>query len=223
MPRRYSPEEKIAALVRLAQNRGSVTATSRQLGIPVRTLRDWQCDSRLNAVVSPSPPPPTPSAGQRLEELPPFEDDLAAVNYLRHHMLDELLNMARQLPFDFAVATPYQRMNMIPQLLDRLMKLDQHLKPYQHLVEDVEYEIVGAETFERRSYRPDEELEFFLLEGEQAYGPFEAKTLKQQLESFHARGQNPTIGVQFLRRIDNKYVRDWHGTLSISVPEASSS
>jgi hypothetical protein len=39
--RRYSDEEKAAALVALAANGGDVSRTARQIGIPINTIANW--------------------------------------------------------------------------------------------------------------------------------------------------------------------------------------
>ncbi len=231
MPRRYTPEEKSTALIRLAENYGNIVATSLQLGIPIRTLRDWRNQKWLSGITLPSPfsppsphispssppsPPPTPSAGQPSEELPPFENDLEAINYLRHQMLDDLLKMAHQLHLDAATATPYQRLILIPQLLDRLMKLDQHLKPYQE--EEVIYRIADSEG-EEPDHEPDEKLEFFLLLEDGSIGPLEAIELKKEMESVRAIGLDPSVSVRFWRRINDNddYWCVWKGIFPLTI------
>lgn len=122
-PHTYTPEEKANALIHLYMNGGDVTHTSNQLGIPVRTLRDWR-----GKWYAENPPPP-PS--QRQIQRPEFEDDLDALDYVRNQIIAELLTVADSLREGTLFTTPSQRIQLLSQLLDRLIKLDQHLKPYR--------------------------------------------------------------------------------------------
>lgn len=44
--RRYSDEERAAALAALKANRGNLTLTARQVGVPLTTLRQWSTGDR---------------------------------------------------------------------------------------------------------------------------------------------------------------------------------
>jgi transposase-like protein len=214
MPRHYSPKEKADALVRLAENHGSIIMTAHQLGINERTLRTWRRKAWLQEIL-PNPPHPPP-AGWQPAEHPPFQDNMAAVNFLRQQILDELLTMAQQLHLDFTVATPYQRLILIPQLLDRLMKLDQHLKPYQQQ-EPIEYQLADSEG-EEPDDTTDIKLEFVLRHGESAYEPFAPDDLKYILAANRHLGDDTTIQVRFSRRTDDdEYEIEWEGQLILST------
>ncbi len=129
MSRRYTAEEKANALVHLQMNGGDITYTARQLGIPERTLFDWCRDWYAEN----PPPQPAPPRLQR----PDFEDDLDALAYLRKQIMAELLNMADSFRDGTIFSTPAQRIHLLSQLLDRLIKLDQHLQPYKPPVEEI--------------------------------------------------------------------------------------
>ncbi len=51
MKRRYSDEDKSAALVALDMNAGNVRATAGQLGIPRQTLQEWANDRKISPAV----------------------------------------------------------------------------------------------------------------------------------------------------------------------------
>jgi transposase-like protein len=125
MPRKYSPEEKTAALELLERNGGNIPLTAVQTGIADRTLYRWRqhiwWQQSWQRHTTASPPP---------QNLPQFEDELDALTYLRRQIRDELLRLA-SFQESNTFATPQQRILFITQLLDRLMKLDQHLKPYR--------------------------------------------------------------------------------------------
>lgn len=242
MPRHYSPAEKIAACARLLVNRGNITLTAHQLGIPGRTLRDWRQNllgkdqpppSPPQSVLPPPPwsplppssPPPTPPSAQTQAELPPFEDDLAAFNFMRRQMLDDLLAISLQLRQNFADATPYQRMVIIPQLLDRLMKLDERLKPYQaqNIEEDIQYIIVGAETFERDS--DDGIVDFQLVKDGNETRISSPMTIKSMVRYEQQSGSDFLIRVDYWLPIgkngnSNDYTRIWSGTLTLTNEES---
>jgi transposase-like protein len=221
MPRHYSPEEKAAALVRLAENRGSITMTAHQLGIPRRTLRDWRQQDWLEKVAPPfpapppSPPPPPPLAGQQSEEHPPFENDLDAVEFMRRQMLDDLVEISRTLRQDFACATPYQRLVIIPRLLDRLMKLDQLLRPYRP-TEAIRLELADSEGEEPDGDEAENELEFLLLRNGEQYGPFAATGLRDRADRERQQGYNPVIRVRCWNRSEDDEEIEWEGTLIFS-------
>jgi hypothetical protein len=130
MTRRYTNQEKVNALVQLHVNGDDVSLTADQLGIPERTLyhwfRQWQGENRQQNFSLQLPP----------IRRPDFAGDLDALAYIRKQIMDELLNMAESFRNDATFATPAQRMKLLSQLLDRMMKLDQHLRPYRPAAEE---------------------------------------------------------------------------------------
>lgn len=132
MSRRYTPEEKSAALEVLAAS-GSIAFASRQTGIPERTLHTWRHQQLLAA-----------DQQRRHSPLPPplqFDDDLEALAFMRKQIMQELVNLSADLPDGLGVSSPYQRVLLMSHLLDRLMKLDAHLQPYtiSNTVRRIEY------------------------------------------------------------------------------------
>ena len=122
MSRHYTPAEKANALIHLHMNGGDIPYTSRQLGISERTLFYWRRNWYAENLQQQSP--------SLQIERPDFKDDLDALAYLRKQIMAELLNMADSFRDGTIFATPAQRIHLLSQLLDRLMKLDAHLKPY---------------------------------------------------------------------------------------------
>jgi len=124
MARPYSPEEKANALAQLQMNGGDIRYTSQQLGIPERTLFTWRRQWYAETQRRQSPLPPSPI------HHPDFKDEFEAMTYLRQQIMAELLDIAATLREGTLFTSPTQRVHLLSQLLDRLMKLDQHLKPY---------------------------------------------------------------------------------------------
>ena len=129
MPFKYTPDQHAAAMVVLERNHGDVQQTSVQTGISVRTLYDWQ--RSMQAWLQHNPP-----AVQNTAEVPAFESDLDALAFIRQNILGELSRLSASLKHDAGFSTPYQRALVLSQLMDKLLKLDLHLKPYME--EDVE-------------------------------------------------------------------------------------
>jgi hypothetical protein len=100
-------------------------------------------------------PNPIPKA----VEMPKFENDLDALAFIRQNILGELSRLSASLKDDPGFSTPYQRALVLSQLMDKLLKLDVHLKPYME--EEVEYI-----AYERED-TPDEEDE--IINYERAY------------------------------------------------------
>jgi len=125
----YTPEEKATALVRLQMNGGDTSYTAQQLGIPERTLSYWRRNWHGKNLLPQSPLPQI--------ERPEFEDDLDVLDYVRKQIMAELLNVADTLRESAAFATPAQRIHLLSQLIDRLIKLDQHPKPYRPPVQEM--------------------------------------------------------------------------------------
>lgn len=134
MSKRYSPEHKALVLQKWEANGGDIALTSVQTGIPERTLRQWRQQHQRQL--------PPPQISER-RQLPEFENDLAALDFMRRQILDELLALSGDLQGNFGVTTPYQRIQILSRLLDRLMTLDEHLKPYRPHI-PARYVIVDA-------------------------------------------------------------------------------
>jgi hypothetical protein len=123
MSNAYNSDHKAAVMVALERNGGDIEVTARQTGVPVRTLRDWR------GKVLPYLPPPPPSARQSLAEVPAFADDLEALVFIRQNIIGELSRLSASLQYDPGFSTPYQRALVMSQLMDKLLKLDLHLRP----------------------------------------------------------------------------------------------
>jgi hypothetical protein len=128
MPRHYTAFQKGDALQLLDSLYGDIALTSERTGIPERTLRDWRRERERSSPPSPPPfsaPPPPPN------EVPDFEDQLDALNYIREQVMNELLNISANIGDTFAQTPPHKRLRVLSDLLDRLMKLDEIVKPYE--------------------------------------------------------------------------------------------
>jgi hypothetical protein len=123
MPYKYHHDQKAAAMVTLERNRGDVQITSAQTGISVRTLYDWQRSMQVWLQH-------TPPAVQYTAELPAFENDLEALAFIRQNIIGEVSRLSASLQHDPGFSTPYQRALVMSQLMDKLLKLDLHLRPY---------------------------------------------------------------------------------------------
>jgi hypothetical protein len=132
MSNRYTPDHKTAAMVLLERNRGNIQMTAQQAGVPERTLQAWQGEIRpylqqfFPANVSP--------AG----DTPAFANDLEALAFIRQNMIGELSRLSASLQHDAGFTTPYQRALVMSQLMDKLLKLDLHLRPYMDDDEEME-------------------------------------------------------------------------------------
>jgi transposase-like protein len=166
--RRYTSDEKTAILAQLQSNHGDIALTRLQSGIPERTLREWRRELWLNHL-PPLPPPPTPLRRQETTsesldvgahgcaptlDTPTFANDLEAVVFLRNQIMKELLSLSASLNNSLSITTPYQRVLVLTQLLDRLMKLDEHLKPYASF-DDGDDDIQIA--YDKPSYERDDD------------------------------------------------------------------
>jgi len=128
MPRHYTTHQKADALQVLDTAYGDIALASQRTGIPERTLRDWRRERERSSPPSPPPfsaPPPPPN------EAPEFEDELDALIYMREQIMGELLNISANIQDTFAQTAPHKRLRVLSDLLDRLMKLDEIVKPYQ--------------------------------------------------------------------------------------------
>jgi hypothetical protein len=141
MPRKYSSVQKAAALVQIERNNGDIPYTSSQLGIPVRTLREW--NGGIQAWLLPRTPPRRQNPGV----IPAFSNDVETLTFIRQQIMDELLRLSVSLKEDPGHSTPYQRVLVLSQLMDRLMKLDTYLQPYAD--DDADDWLEGTENEER--------------------------------------------------------------------------
>jgi transposase-like protein len=150
MSRRYTPEEKYAILAQLQANRGNIALTRLQTGVPERTLNAWRREMWLlrQPLHTPQPPqqyqenqPPSNSEGMAsvvslTQKIPDFADNLEAMKFMRERIMRKLLNLTVTFDGDLSLTTPYQRALVLSQLLERMMKLDEHLRPYEPYPED---------------------------------------------------------------------------------------
>lgn len=133
MATQYPPDLKNQALEILRDSGGDINLAHIKTGVPTRTLYNWRHDlwqswRRHNeSPILPNPPKP----------LPQFDDDLDALTFLRQQIMAELLNLANNFQTEMAYTTPAQRVSLLSQLTDRLIKLDEHLDVRQE--EQIEY------------------------------------------------------------------------------------
>jgi transposase-like protein len=148
MSQRYTLEDKIAALDKLKSNGGNIALTALQLEIPERTLYNWRRQRSLRQIwqrqSSPLPPP----------EIPAFDDDLQALHFLRAQIMKELVSLSTMLNDDADLTTPRERVTLMSQLLDRLMKLDAHLKPYIPVEQVIRFEYSDPDEMEDTDTSP---------------------------------------------------------------------
>jgi transposase-like protein len=132
MPRKYSPSEKESALNRLREI-GSIPLTALHTNISERTLYAWRQQAwLLQTLQQRTPPPPLQ------KEAPIIEDDLEALTYLRGQIMAELLRLSSSFETDNLFTTPQQRVIILTQLVDRLIKLDAHLRTHPNAGDDDE-------------------------------------------------------------------------------------
>jgi hypothetical protein len=120
----YSPQEKAVLLEKLTANQGDVHRTFLETGVSERTLYRWRGELWQSWRHQSSPPSPPKSP-------PEFENDLQALAYLRHKIMAELVSVADSYDVSASFASPTQRARVLTQLLDRVMKLDEHLKQHR--------------------------------------------------------------------------------------------
>jgi transposase-like protein len=124
MSNRYESNEKAAAMALVERNRGNVQLTAQQMGIPERTLQSWLIDIR------PYMHQFAPAREVSTVETPVFKNDLEALAFIRQNIIGEVSRLSASLQHDTGFSTPYQRALVMSQLMDKLLKLDLHLRPY---------------------------------------------------------------------------------------------
>jgi hypothetical protein len=140
MSRRYPPDEKAAILEHLELNHADVLRTSQLTGAPARTLYAWALErQQQHTSILPQQNLPVfpPNIAAKDTELPVFENDLDAMRFMRSRIMQELLTLTMSLNDNLDGTTPFHRVQILSRLLERLMKLDEHLKPYipaEHVV-----------------------------------------------------------------------------------------
>jgi transposase-like protein len=161
----YTPEEKANALIHLHMHGDNIAYTSHELGIPQRTLREWR-----GKWYAENPPPQSPP---RQTQRSDFADDLEALAYVRKQLMYEIVDMADTFREGMKYTSPSQRFYLMSQLLDRLMKLDQHLKPYRLQKEEfirITWEM-GLYLRTEGGYRGPYFPQFLPLNWRDKYGP----------------------------------------------------
>ena len=126
MSRRYSRETKIAAIEKIHMCNGNITRASLETGIPERTLHTWRRQAWLEYQRRRPPSSPLPP----LEDTPEqkkLEADHNALRSIRDQIMQEIANLAPSVTGGLELASPYQRVLMLSQLLDRLFKLDSQI------------------------------------------------------------------------------------------------
>ncbi len=108
MAKYYSPEYKRIACQLLQTNGGSVALTSRQTGIPPRTLREWRQHHAQ----------PAPQENTRRRQ--PLEEQ---VQLLQERMMEQAVTLANNLASETDAVSLNQRIIALTRLVDRLMKL----------------------------------------------------------------------------------------------------
>jgi transposase-like protein len=137
MSRRYTPEEKAAALQHLNDNYGNITLTAMQTSIPVRTLHHWRRERKLQLLANIS----TDNEDEALESLLHKKVDVQQQQevYTRLHqtLLEHLFNLTETLLDD--PDTAHLRITALARLLDRVIKLEDLAKSEQYKLETKRY------------------------------------------------------------------------------------
>ncbi len=141
----YSSADRQRALSQLAANGNDVILTAAQLNIPARTLYRWRW--RANKPLPLSSPPSSEGAAPSSAMPKLSEDDTQALRTLKRIMLENAYQLAGEIQPAIPHSTLPERVIALVRLVDRIYKLAFQLPDSPD--EEVEYEIVGAETFER--------------------------------------------------------------------------
>jgi transposase-like protein len=151
MPYRYyTDEQKQDALDVLEANGGNLAIASALTGIAVSTLSNWRRKYRPNL----------PLASARAVDTAPAtfdlsEDDVQALMNLKHVLLQKAGLLAESIEPAISEAPLPQRIAGLTQLIDRIMKMSAQLPGDD--ADDIDYVIVGADTFERDDEDDEEE------------------------------------------------------------------
>jgi hypothetical protein len=139
MSKRYTPEEKNAALAALDENDGVVSIASLVTGIPSRTLQAWkgECQPReqllllhkhKNAAQQQRQQQQTFSLPDDQEFEEAMREQAAAADSIIDEVLDELLKdvqvLSKRIRHNFDQAPPVSQIMALTRLLDRVIKLD---------------------------------------------------------------------------------------------------
>ena len=130
LSRRYTPEEKSAALQRLDDNFGDVAVTSIQTGVPTRTLREWKRQRHLEAFQTGQLPPQNQRRQQRQQQIidptnnDDDDDDDEGNKYrrLRKELMQHIFDLSATLMDD--PQTAYLRAVTLSRLIDRVIRLE---------------------------------------------------------------------------------------------------
>ncbi len=123
MPKRYSDEEKAEALRLLSANRYDVARTSLEIGIPERTLHRWRRNEQLDKRFMAADPPPM-AAAIKDDDNDSDEDPGVILSQIHRRMLDDIVKLSGTIERDLETASPYQRLQALVMLIDRLDKID---------------------------------------------------------------------------------------------------
>ncbi len=120
----YTVDQRTAALVEVERGGGDIIRASLKTGIPERTLYTWRRRFYAENKRQQSPLPPSPIP------MPALDGDLESLTYVRQKIMSELVRLAATFQEDTTFASLQQRVIILSQLIDRLIKLDYHLDPY---------------------------------------------------------------------------------------------
>ncbi|MBZ0303023.1 MAG: hypothetical protein K8J31_24975 [Anaerolineae bacterium] len=122
MSKQYVDEERIEALAQLRINRNNVALTSRQTGVPERTLREWRRLQRLEHGLPPNPPSAA-AAAVIADHVARFSEPSEALQHVYDQFLQELVTIADTLPDILSTAPPYHQLLALMNMIDRIEKL----------------------------------------------------------------------------------------------------
>lgn len=111
----YTDEQRIDALALLYHNRYNIALTSRQTGIPERTLREWRRLQRHDHCE-----PPMMNIIKAAEQAVRFENPGDALNHVYSVFLQELAQAADKLPQLLYGQSPLQQLQTMMKIIDRL-------------------------------------------------------------------------------------------------------
>lgn len=166
MSRRYTDEEKAAAIQTLEANAGNIILTAIQTSIPVRTLRDWKREH--NAVVAAATPSYNLDSPSDL--LPPPEilrrrrREDGEYTKIRQMLMEHLFDLTETLMDN--PETAHVRISAISRLLDRVIKLQILAKHEQEDLETEKYRLLMRQTDYRTQFAHEQSPD---LEDEEFY------------------------------------------------------